>query len=177
MTIMYSVEQIKTHLEQAQIAGYIYQQQNILALQEPKNDDGSALNIFTQHELSSDQLGLQFGISVSDHHIEFLIGVTHSNQDRSYEIGAGNLKADQRAFNLLYAFYNYPKAFYLVRMPLMANTQQCEQAIEQQLFAQPTLAFLNTALKTNPLGEQIQWMKTYILQQALDMKVRIQTAL
>lgn len=177
MTIMYSVEQIKTHLEQVQIAGYIYQQQNILALQEPKNDDGSALNIFTQHELSSDQLGLQFGIAVSDHHIEFLIGVTHSNQDRSYEIGAGNLKADQRAFNLLYAFYNYPKAFYLVRMPLMANTQQCEQAIEQQLFAQPTLAFLNTALKTNPLGEQIQWMKTHILQQALDMKVRIQTAL
>jgi hypothetical protein len=28
-----------------------------------------------------------------------LIGVKHSNQDFSYEIGAGNLKAEEKAFN------------------------------------------------------------------------------
>ncbi len=87
----------------------------LLVLQEPLNDDASCLNIFVQHELSADQIGLQFGLAlpmINNSH--FLIGMTHSNQDRSYEIGAGNLKADQKAFNLLYAFYNYPKGFYLV---------------------------------------------------------------
>lgn len=107
----------------------------------------------------------------------FLLGITHSNQDRSYEIGAGNLKADQKAFNLIYAFYNYPKGFSLVEMPLNATTAELYQAIETQLFTQQKLDFLNTAMKTNPMGEQVAWMKAHILQQALDMKVRIQTAL
>ena len=88
-----------------------------------------------------------------------------------------NLKADQKAFNLLYAFYNYPKAFYLVSLPLAANNAQLEDAIESQLFNQPKLDFLNTAIKTNPMGQQVNWMKSFIVQQALDMKVRIQTCL
>lgn len=106
-----------------------------------------------------------------------MIGLTHSNQDRSYEIGAGNLKGDQKAFNLMYAFYNYPKAFYLVSMPLASTSSQLEQAIEQQLFQRLELAFLDTAVKTNPMGEQVQWMKSFIVQQSLNMKVRIQTSL
>ena len=89
----------------------------------------------------------------------------------------GNLKADQRAFNLLYAFYNFPKAFYLVSLPLAANSIQLEEAIESQLFNQLQLDFLNTAIKTNPMGQQVNWMKSFIVQQALDMKVRIQTCL
>ena len=80
----------------------------LLVLQEPLNDDASMLNVFVQHELSADQIGLQFGLRCRDQQLSFLIGVTHSNQDRSYEIGAGNLKAEQKAFNLMYAFYNYP---------------------------------------------------------------------
>ncbi|MPN53923.1 hypothetical protein SDC9_201592 [bioreactor metagenome] len=130
-----------------------------------------------QHELTADQIGLQFGLRLSDNHFDFLIGVTHSNQDRSYEIGAGNLKADQKAFNLLYAFYNYPKAFYLVSLPMTASSAQLEQAIETQLFNQANLDFLKTAIKTNPMGQQVNWMKAFILQQALNMKVRIQTCL
>ena len=110
-------------------------------------------------------------------HWEFLIGVTYSNQNAAYEIGAGNLKGDQKAFNLLYAFYNYPKAFYLVALPLTTNSQILEQTLQQQLFKQPDLDFLNTAVKVNPMGEQVKWMQHYILQQTLDMKVRIQTAL
>lgn len=130
-----------------------------------------------QHELTADQIGLQFGLRLSDNHFDFLIGVTHSNQDRSYEIGAGNLKADQKAFNLLYAFYNYPKAFYLVSLPMTASSAQLEQAIETQLFNQTNLDFLKTAIKTTPMGQQVNWMKAFILQQALNMKVRIQTCL
>lgn len=114
---------------------------------------------------------------LQDNNAEYVIGLTHSNQNPKYEIGAGNLKGDQKAFNLLYAFYNYPKAFYLVALPLAANSQTLEQALEDQLFSKPELDFLNTAVKTNPMGEQVQWMKAYILQQALDMKVRIQTSL
>ena len=52
-----------------------------------------------------------------------------------------------------------------------------EQTLQQQLFSQPDLNFLNTAVKVNPMGEQVKWMQQYILQQTLDMKVRIQTAL
>ncbi|WP_336755072.1 hypothetical protein [Acinetobacter sp. USHLN143] len=38
---------VKTRLEQAQLASYIYQhQQNILVLQEPFSDDGKPLNIW-----------------------------------------------------------------------------------------------------------------------------------
>ena len=173
-----TIDTVKSSLEQAQLAGYIYQHNNhLLVLQEPLNDDGSTLNNFVQHELTADQIGLQFGLRLSDNHFDFLIGVTHSNQDRSYEIGAGNLKADQKAFNLLYAFYNYPKAFYLVSLPLAANSAQLEEAIENQLFNQPKLDFLNTAIKTNPMGQQVKWMKSFIVQQALEMKVRIQTCL
>ncbi|WP_104499125.1 hypothetical protein [Acinetobacter indicus] len=174
----YDLATLKAQLEQAQLAGFLYQhQQHMLVLQEAFDEDGSALNTFFQHEFSADQIGLQFGLRLSDHNIEFLIGLTHSNQDRSYEIGAGNLKGDQKAFNLMYAFYNYPKAFYLVSMPLASTSSQLEQAIEQQLFQRPELAFLDTAVKTNPMGEQVQWMKSFIVQQSLNMKVRIQTSL
>lgn len=77
----------------------------------------------------------------------------------------------------MYAFYNYPKAFYLVSMQLASTSSQLEQAIEQQLFQHPELAFLDTAVKTNPMGEQVEWMKSFIVQQSLNMKVRIQTSL
>jgi len=78
---------------------------------------------------------------------------------------------------LFYAFYNHPKAFYLVSLPLAANSAQLEEAIESQLFNQPELNFLNTVVKTNPMGQPVHWMKNFITQQALDMKVRIQTCL
>lgn len=175
----FNLENLKQCLEQAGLAGYIYQHQhNILVLQEAFNEDGSALNNFVQHEHTGDQLGIQFGLRLSDNkQWDFLIGVTHSNQDRSYEIGAGYLKGDDRAFNLMYAFYNYPKAFYCVSMPLVSNAQQLENAIESQLFQLKQLDFLHTALKTNPMGEQVNWMEAFIVQAALDMKVRIQTSL
>lgn len=169
---------LKNRLEQAQLAGYIYQhQQHILVLQEPFSEDGQPLNIYLQHELTADQIGLQFALRLKEGHWDFLLGVTYSNQNAAYEIGAGNLKGDQKAFNLLYAFYNYPKAFHLVALPLASNSQMLEQTLEQQLFNQPDLKFLDTAIKANPMGEQVKWMKNYILQQTLDMKVRIQTAL
>ena len=174
----FDLSTLKTRLEQAELAGYIYQhQQHILVLQEPFSEDGKPLNIYLQHELTADQIGLQFGLRLQEGHWEFLLGVTYSNQNAAYEIGAGNLKSDQKAFNLLYAFYNYPKAFYLVALPLTSNSQMLEQTLEQQLFSQPDLHFLDTAIKVNPMGEQITWIKNYILQQTLDMKVRIQTAL
>ena len=62
-------------------------------------------------------------------------------------------------------------------MPLASTSSQLEQAIEQQLFQCPELAFLDTAVKTNPMGEQVQWMKSFIVQQSLNMKVHIQTSL
>lgn len=174
----FDLSTLKTRLEQAELAGYIYQhQQHILVLQEPFSEDGKPLNIYLQHELTADQIGLQFGLRLQEGHWEFLLGVTYSNQNAAYEIGAGNLKGDQKAFNLLYAFYNYPKAFYLVALPLTSNSQMLEQTLEQQLFSQPDLHFLDTAIKVNPMGEQITWIKNYTLQQTLDMKVRIQTAL
>ena len=174
----FDLSTLKTRLEQAELAGYIYQhQQHILVLQEPFSEDGKPLNIYLQHELTADQIGLQFGLRLQEGHWEFLLGVTYSNQNAAYEIGAGNLKGDQKAFNLLYAFYNYPKAFYLVALPLTSNSQMLEQTLEQQLFSQPDLHFLDTAIKVNRMGEQITWIKNYILQQTLDMKVRIQTAL
>lgn len=72
-----------------------------------------------QHELSADQIRLPFGLGCRDHQLSvFFNSVTHSNQDQCYEIGAGHLKAEQKAFNLMYAFYNYPKGFYLVDVPL-----------------------------------------------------------
>ena len=174
----FDIEALKSSLEQAALAGYIYQhQQHMLVLQEALNDDDSALNNFIQHEHTADQIGLQFGLRLSEKQWQFVVGITHSNQDRSYEIGAGNLKGDERAFNLLYAFYNFPKGFYTISMPLACNSQQLTQAIEQQLFQLDSMSFLNTAIKTNPMGQQVEWMKDFIVQQALDMKVRIQTAL
>ena len=174
----YDIETLKKLLEQSNLAGFIYQhQQHMLILQEALNDDGSALNNFIQHDYSADQLGLQFGLRLLDNQWQFMIGITHSNQDRSYEIGAGNLKGDQRAFNLLYAFYNYPKGFYTIAMPLAATSEQLKTAIEQQFFNLPEMQFLETAIKTTPLGSQIHWMKSFIIQQSLDMKVRIQTSL
>lgn len=174
----YDLETLKSLVEKAALSGYIYQHnQYLLALQEVLNEDGSRYSNFVQHEHSTDQLGLQFGLRLSNNNIEFLIGITHSNQDRSSEIGVGNLKGDQKAFNLNYAFYNYPKGFYLVAMPLAATSQQLENAIEEQLFVLPQMAFLETAVKVNPRGEQVQWMKNFIIQESLNMKVRIQTAL
>lgn len=174
----FDLESLKNQLEQAMLAGYIYQhQQHMLVLQEALTEDGSALNNFVQHEHTTDQIGMQFGLRLSDNQWQFVIGITHSNQNKNYEIGAGNLKGDERAFNLLYAFYNFPKAFYTVSMPLACNSQQLSEAIEQQLFQQETLSFLNSAIKINPMGQQVAWMKNFIMQQALDMKVRIQTTL
>ncbi|MEN3978739.1 hypothetical protein [Acinetobacter sp. CWB-B33] len=174
----FDIDTLKARLEQARLAGFIYlHNRNMLTLQDALNEHGAALNNFAQHELTADQIGLQFGLRLSDGQWQFMIGLTHSNQDRNYEIGAGNLKGDQRAFNLLYAFYNYPKGFYSVSMPLASNAQQLEDAIEQQLLSLPALSFLNSAVKTNPMGQQVQWMKSYLIQEALNMKVRIQTAL
>ncbi len=174
----FDLSTVKHRLEQAQLAGYIYQhQQHILVLQEPFSDDGKPLNIYLQHALTADQIGLQFALRLHEGHWEFLVGITYSNQNAAYEIGVSHLKGDQKAFNLLYAFYNYPKAFYLVALPLTSSSQMLEQTLQQQLFSQPDLNFLNTAVKVNPMGEQVKWMQQYILQQTLDMKVRIQTAL
>ncbi|MCW8037782.1 MULTISPECIES: hypothetical protein [Acinetobacter] len=174
----FDIDTLKARLEQARLASFIYlHNRNMLTLQDALNENGAALNNFAQHELTADQIGLQFGLRLSDGQWQFMIGLTHSNQDSSYEIGAGNLKGDQRAFNLLYAFYNYPKGFYTVSMPLASNAQQLEDAIEQQLLSQLALSFLNSAVKTNPTGQQVQWMKSYLIQEALNMKVRIQTAL
>ena len=64
---MLSLEHIKQSLENAQFAGNIYQHNDhILVLQEPYTEDGAAFNIFVQHELSADQIGLQFGLSCRD---------------------------------------------------------------------------------------------------------------
>ena len=170
------VDLLKQKLETATpaVAGFIYQQDNILVLQEPLTVDGQDLNVFIQHDVSAEQLGIQFALKQQDNDTEFLIGVTLSNQDKSYEIGAGSLKGEQRAFNLLYAFYNYPKAFYIIRCPLHADTNTIQDAIEQQFFQRPELAFLDTAVKTNALGEKSYWMKSFIVQEALQMQARLQ---
>ena len=176
--LTYDLNTLKDKIEAAKLAGFIYQhQQHILVLQEPLTDNLETLSFFAQHETTSDQIGLQFAIKLIDNQLKFLIGATHSNQDRGYEIGVGNLKGEQKAFNLLYAFYNYPKAFYLVELPLFSTSAQLEQALNEQLLNRPELNFIQTATKTNPRGQQVQWIKDYIVQQSLDMKVRIQTAL
>lgn len=174
---MISLEQIHQRLTEAQFAGNIYQHDNILVLQGPYNEDGSAFNIFVQHDRTADQLGLQFAVQLKDNQPKFLIGVTHSNQDAGYEFAITQLKGVQKAFNLCYAFYNYPKKFYLIETDLHANSAQFSQSIEQQLFQIPELAFLHDAIKTNPMGQSYHWMKHYIVQSSLDMKVRIQTCL
>lgn len=173
-----NLETIKIRLEQAKLADHIYQhQQHILVLQQPLNDDGTPFSFYLQHELSADQIGLQFGLRLTAQNLELVLGMTHSDQNSRYEIGAGHLKGDQKAFNLLYAFYNYPKAFYNVAFNLSINSPDLERTLEEQFFQKPELDFLNTATKTNPMGVQYPWMKAYILQQVLDMKVRIQTSL
>lgn len=168
-------EQIKQHLEHAQLAGHIYQQDQILVLQEPFSETGEALNIFVQHEITADQLGFQFAIQVLDDRIDFLIGVTHSNQDRSSEIGTWSLKGEQKAFNLCYAFYNYPKHFYILRYPIQLTEKEATLSLQQQLSAQVALDFINTALKTNQAGEPTPWMKEYILKLCLSMQQRLRT--
>lgn len=174
---MLSLESLKQHLERAQIAGHIYQHHQILVLQEPFTENGSALNIFVQHELTADQIGLQFAVEHTDQKLKFLIGVTHSNQDHRSEISIGHLKGNQKAFNLCYAFYNYPKHFFVVETDLYANAEQFKDYLEKQLFIQPELSFLDTATKVNPMGQNYPWMKDYIAQLSLEMKVRIQTSL
>jgi hypothetical protein len=174
---MLSLEMIQQRFAQAQLAGHIYQHNQILVLQEPFTESGSALNIFLQHELTADQIGLQFAIERTDNKIRFLIGVTHSNQDHRTEISIGHLKGNQKAFNLCYAFYNYPKHFYVIETDLYVNAEQFNQCLEEQLFIRPELSFLNTATKINPKGQAYPWMKHYIAQLCLDMKVRIQTCL
>lgn len=172
-----SVQQTKIQLEAAQVAGFIYQQDNLLVLQEPLTPEGKDQNVFIQHDETADQLGIQFGIKVVEEQIELLIGITHSNQDKSYEIGAGNLRGEQRAFNLLYAFYNYPKGFYLVHLPLMSDAESLQDALDSQLFQLEQMAFLNSAVQTNALGEQSYWMKSFVVQQSLDMQQRLRAAL
>ncbi|WP_173910156.1 hypothetical protein [Acinetobacter sp. Marseille-Q1618] len=174
---MQNIQHIREKLENAKLAGNIYQQDNILVLQAPYQDDGSALNVFAQHEHSGEQIGLQFAIQIDEQHIEYMVGVTLSNQDKSYEISAGNLKAEQSAFNLMYAFYNYPKKFYLLKIPFTTQISEFKHIFEQQLFNQPKLKFLDTALKINPQGQSLAWIKDFVLQQALQMKVRIQLAI
>lgn len=173
---MTTLDALKQRLENAQpaLAGYIYQQDNILVLQEPQTEQGQDLEIFIQHDVSAEQIGLQFAVQQHATHIDFLIGLTFSNQDKSYEIGAGSLKGEQRAFNLLYAFYNYPKAFYIIRTPLNSDANQLQDAIEQQLFKRPEMAFLESAVKTNALGEKSYWMKSFIVQEAMQMQARLQ---
>ena len=171
-----TLEEIQKTLDQAQLAGHIYQQDQLLVLQEPFTQQGEALNIFVQHDLTADQLGMQFGIKVLDDQIEFLIGITRSNQDRRSEIGTWNLKGEQKAFNLCYAFYNYPKHFYLLRCPLQASTTELENILQSELFDLPELDFLNTAIKVNAMGQEYFWIKNYILELASEMKMRIQNA-
>ncbi|MGA9699951.1 MAG: hypothetical protein WBQ67_13650, partial [Acinetobacter sp.] len=82
-TLDCTLKSVKSSLEQAQLAVHIYQHnEHFLILQEPLNDDGSILNDFVQHELTADQIGLQFGLRLSDNYFDFLMGVTYSNQDR-----------------------------------------------------------------------------------------------
>ena len=174
----YDIETLKAALEKALLSGYIYQHnQNLLALQEVLNEDGSRYSNFVQHEFTTDQIGLQFGLRLSNNNIEFLIAITHSNQDHRSEISIGHLKGNQKAFNLCYAFYNYPKHFFVVETDLYANAEQFKDCLEKQLFSQPELSFLDTATKVNPMGQNYPWMKDYIAQLSLEMKVRIQTSL
>ena len=168
---------IQQQLETTQLAGHIYTHQRILVLQEPLNSDGSTFNMFIQHDQTADQLGFQFAVEVLDQQLNLLIGVTHSNQDRSYEISAGNLKGDQKAFNLCYAFYNYPKQFFLVRSPLDATNVDFESELKTQLFEQAAMAFLNTAIKTTEDGIQQFWMKHQIFDLCVDMKQRLSQVL
>lgn len=59
----FDLDTLKSRLEQAKLAGFIYKhQQHILVLQEPYTEDGSPLNIYIQHELTTDQIGVQFGL-------------------------------------------------------------------------------------------------------------------
>lgn len=174
---MLDIQDIYSKLENAKLAGNIYQHNNILVLQSPYQDDGTALNVFAQHEHSAEQIGLQFAAQIFEDRIDYLIGVTLSNQDKSYEISAGNLKNEQKAFNLMYTFYNFPKKFYLVRLAIHSTSTNLALAFHQQLFIQPELNFIETTLKTNPHGAQTSWIKTFIIQQSTEMKVRLQIIL
>lgn len=170
---MYSIATLQQQLETSGLAGNIYQHQYILVLQEPLNADGSAFNIFVQHDQTADQLGLQFAIEQQQQQLNLLIGVTHSNQDRSFEISPGNLTGDQKAFNLCYAFYNYPKQFFLMRTPLHQTTQQLDFAIQQQLFEQPSLNFLNSAIHNSANTPPQYWMKQHLRDLCHDMQQRL----
>lgn len=76
------IEPIKSKLEQAKLAGFFYQHSpELLIFQEPLNDDGSMLNVFVQHELSADQIGLQFGLRCHADKLSFFIG-HHAQQPR-----------------------------------------------------------------------------------------------
>ena len=67
---MSQIEQIKSKLEQAQLAGFLYQHSpELLVLQAPLNDDTSMLNIFVQHQLITDQIRLPFGLGCRDHQL------------------------------------------------------------------------------------------------------------
>lgn len=173
MTSTLEFKTIQQRLEQSNIAGHIYQHEQILVLQEPFTENGEALNIFVQHEQTADQLGMQFALKITEQDIEFLIGVTHSNQDRSHEIGTWSLKGEQKAFNLCYAFYNYPKHFYILRYPLNFSEDDALISLGQQLAAHDALDFIHTASKTNEQGEQTAWIKAYVLNLCLTMQKRL----
>ena len=77
---------------------------------------------------------------------------------------------------MCYAFYNYPKHFYLLRCPLQASTTELENILQSELFDLPELDFLNTAIKVNAMGQEYFWIKSYILKLSSEMKKRIQNA-
>lgn len=171
------IEHIKSQLISHHLAGYIYQHNSLLVLQEPFMEDGSAFNVFAQHELSGNQIGLQFAIRVNTDSLSLLVGMTHSNPNREYEIAIQNLKGEQRAFNLVYSFYNYPKGFYLLEFPLHTPSSKLEEHLHDELNRIEPLAFIQTAIKITPMGKPVKWIEQFIYEQLLSMKVRILQAI
>lgn len=174
---MFDLHNIKSKLQQQQLARHIHQYQNTLVLQEPSLEDGIPLNVFAQHEFSDDQVGLQFGLQMTENQLNMLVGLTYSNQNPLNEIGIHQLKGELRAFNLLYSFYNYPKALFLIEFPLCSSSSLISARLETVLLHTQQLSFIETALKINLVGEPVQWIKQFIFQQILSMKIRIQQAL
>ena len=176
MTVL-DIEQIKSQLITHRLAGHIHQQNSVLVLQEPIMEDGTAYHVFAQHELSGNQVGLQFGIRVNSHSLSMLVGITHSNPNSGYEIAIQNLKGEHRAFNLLYSFYNYPKGFYLMEFSLHSHSSEIERQLHNGLNRIEPLRFIQTAIKITPTGKSIKWIEQFIFEQILSMKVRIQLAI
>ena len=88
----FDLETLKSVWNRQNLPFFYQHQQHILVLQEPYTEDGSPLNIYIQHELTTDQIGVQFGLRKLNGQWEYLLGMTYSNQQAGYEIGAGNLR-------------------------------------------------------------------------------------